>query len=158
MDGPAYARHVARHLEQHGCIAVSLEYEVPKALWRVAGRPFIPFDVSFLSARPLPHREYVECKYHARHLVPEDEVAKFLADLQTCAIPAKHGMIATNTGYAPLARDYARAAGIRLYTLSIQERASGSIFHCLVGALSPRKLPRAFVKITEGKPWHSRKR
>ena len=111
-----YARAVAAALQRAGFLNVKLEEEVAKAQWRTSGRPFIPFDVTYTALAPWPHREYLECKHHGSREANEQEVAKFIQDLRTCGLDTTRGSVVTTNGYTPLAKDYARASGVRLYT------------------------------------------
>lgn len=120
MAAHPYARSVADLLRSEGYV-VELERPVKKRLWRPNGRAHIPFDVSFVALRPRPHREYIECKYRTTHPVEEQEVAKFLADLRVCRLATRYALMATNTDYTPLARDYAAAEGLRLYIVEPRE-------------------------------------
>ncbi len=146
-----YTRSVAQLLQRDGYL-VELERRVRKQLSAPDGRAYIPFDISFLVLTPLPHREYIECKYRERRLVDERDVAKFLADLRVCALPTRHALMATNSEYSPLARDYARAEGLRLYTvtpsaLSLLDRLASTATrpYRLARALLWGALPREFI-------------
>lgn len=146
-----YARRVAALLERDGHVDVRLEDRVPKRLWRRAGRAYIPFDISYLAVAPRPHREYIECKERGG-VVSEQDVAKFLADLRTCGIDSRYGMLVTNGSYAPLARDYARYEGLRLYQVN-PERSwlhlprPAAVIHHVVRAVRGTPLPREFEPI-----------
>ncbi|RME31207.1 hypothetical protein D6789_03425, partial [Candidatus Woesearchaeota archaeon] len=83
------------------------------------------------------------------------DVAKFLADLRTCRLAARYAFMATNNDYTPLAKDYAAAEGLRLYTVqptplrgALFERLSRIVRpYCLVREiLSGHGLPREFKR------------
>jgi hypothetical protein len=162
-----YARNIAGMLEQAGFLHVALEHEVAKALVRSQGRAFIPFDISYLSLRPMPHFEFIECKYrHPNKTAPEvseQDVAKFISDLRACGLSYSQGAVVTNTRYRPLAIDYARSVGLRLYIAAdTPQRSKGGDallmqllnrpMHALRSAYTQlhgaQALPAGFVSVT----------
>jgi len=150
MDsGEAYADFVAQTLREEGYLRVQREDRVAKALGRVRGRRFIPFDVSFLAVTPVPQTYYVECKYKSVGRATEQDVGKFLADLEICAIGAQQGIVVTNRGYHPLAIDYAKAKGVRLYLLAPRRDERHSLLEELLGR--PRHLLRQLKEQAQGR-------
>lgn len=162
MDGEKYVQHVVSLLHEHGVLGIELEYRVSKAMWRTVGRSFIPFDISYYVPTrigdPVPHREYIECKYHARSLVSSEEVGKFIEDLRVCGIPMTRAAVVTNNGYQKLARDYGRRENLRLYVVPLRQITRTSTVASLVrrpiaatrwvlDALNGSVLPKQFERI-----------
>jgi|GEM_PF-2638362 len=162
MDGEKYVRHVVSLLNEHGVLGIELEYRVSKAMWKTVGRSFIPFDISYYvptrMGNPLPHREYIECKYHAKSRVFPAEVGKFIEDLRVCGIPMSRAAVVTNNGYQKLARDYGRREGLRLYVVPLRRIMRASAIGHLVrrpiaatrwvlDALNGLVLPEQFERI-----------
>ncbi len=118
-----YVRRVARLLSEAGFLEVRLEEKVMKARWRVTGRPYVPFDITYYDAR-LPGRRYVESKHKRQGRATGEDVAKFLKDLEICGITTRRGLMVTNNGYEPQSFDYAAAAGLPLYVVGYDARAT----------------------------------
>ncbi len=112
-----YAQYIAGLLRRDGFVRVRLEHEVRKRIVRPRGRRSIPFDIAYPVPPLLMISEYVECKYREDKVASERDVSKFIADLDVCGIAREQGLVVTTHGYQPLAIDYARKAGVRLYVV-----------------------------------------
>jgi len=100
---------VAKLYDELGKLKV--EHDVHKRRKTRHGQAHSQFDVAY----GVVGRTYVECKYHDNgDNVPLKDVSAFAAKLKLHGIPARKGVMVTNTDYDTRAKAYARKAGIRL--------------------------------------------
>ena len=137
-----FEKWVAKLYDELGKLDV--KHDVHKRRKTRHGQAHSQFDVAY----GLVGRKYVECKYHGDGSnVPLKDVSTFAAKLKLHGIPARKGVMVTNTGYDTRAQAYARKAGIKLVGREGLARLDWRRSHQLRAYLS--KPPGKFTRTLE---------